>query len=316
MKKQEIESVPRQIKDGTLTVKQAVNDICSFVVNNYPLFGLHKFDEDFRSEIFLSMLERGGQLFQNYDSTICCFEKYLYFYVQSIIRTKLKYYAKKSISEKISNEEIIEDLEEQKDFYNKLNYTYLEPQKVPYTTRIPFAPKVSQKETLTALQNLKDKTCDKTILVLAIKSVYYLTDEQIDRVCKIYHIQKDSFLEIIQMCRNTITKKAEKRNFAQERRNYAYYHHKRCCRILDKLKDEDENTHNLELIQKYQLQEQKYKRRWTNLTNSFKNGYLNLRPTNRTVAGLLGLCERQVTYYINCAKKDAQEKDGLKEEVL
>lgn len=316
MKNQEIEGVTQKVKDGTLTVKQAVNLICSFVVNNYPLFGLHKFDEDFRSEIFLSLLERGEMLLQNYNSKICCFEKYLFFYIQSLIRTKLKYHAKRSMSEKISQEQIIEVLEEQTDLYDKLNYPFFEQPKVPYTSSFPYAPRVSPSETLAALKNIKDKAYDKTILVLAIKSVFYLTDEQIDRVCKIYHIQKDSFLEIIQICRNTIKKRVEKRNFAQERRNYAYYHHKRCCRILDQLKNEDENAHTQELRRKYELQEKKYKRRWDNLTNSFKNGYLNLRPTNKTVARLLGLCERQVTYYINCAKKDAQEKDGLKEEVL
>ncbi len=308
MEKHEIECVPKKVKDGTLTVRQAVNTIGSFVVNNYPLFGLHKFDEDFRSEIFLCILERGEQLIQNYNSNICCFEKYLYFYIQSLIRTKLKYYAKKSISEKISQEEIIEDIEEHTDLYDKLNYKFLEPAKKTSNSDIPFAPKVSPQETLAVLKNIKDKAYDKTILVLAIKSVFYLTDEQIDRVCKIYNIQKDSFLEIIQICRNTIRKKVEKRNFALERRNYAYYHHKRCCRIIDQLKNEDKTAHNEELIKKYQLQEQKYKRRWNNLTNSFRNGYLNLRPTNRTVAGLLDLCERQVTYYINCAKKDVQEK--------
>ena len=94
MEKLEIDCVPQYINDGTLTFKEAVNNICSFVVNNYPLFGLHKFDEDFRSEIFLCLLERGEQIIQNYNSNICCFRKYLYFSIQSLIRTKQKYHAK------------------------------------------------------------------------------------------------------------------------------------------------------------------------------------------------------------------------------
>ncbi len=302
MKNQQIDLLPQQIADGTLTVKEAVNTICSFVIKNYPMFKLHKFDEDFRSEIFIYILEHGEHIIRNYNGEISSFQKYLYYYVMSLISTKLKAFAKRSINERISYEENIEHIDEKSDMYEKLNYAFMENPKVPY------APKASAEDTIKALHKLKDSSYDKTILVLAIKSSYYLTDEQIDKVCHLYNIEKELFYEIIQKCRDSIIKKAEKRNAVQERRNSAYYNHKRYQKLLEKLKNDDIGSRNLQLIESFEKKEAKYKRKWTLLNHSFEKGYMHLRPTNKTVADILGICERQVTYYIKCAKKDAEKK--------
>jgi hypothetical protein len=40
------------------------------------------------------------------------------------------------------------------------------------------------------------------------------------------------------------------------------------------------------------------------LNKAFEEGHLYLRPTNKTIANLLGICERQVAYYIKCAKRE------------
>ncbi len=302
MKNQQIDLLPQQIADGTLTVKEAVNTICSFVIKNYPMFKLHKFDEDFRSEIFIYLLEHGEHIIRNYKSESSSFQKYLYYYIMSLISSKLKLLAKNSINEKISYEENLERAEEKIILYDKLNYAFIENPKAPY------AAKVSSKDTIEALHRLKDSSYDKTILVLAIKSSYYLTDEQIDRVCRLYNLDKEIFYEIIQKCKDSIIKKAEKRNVIQERRNSAYYNHKRCRKLIEKLRNEDIASRNLHLIASYERKEEKYKRKWTHLNQSFEKGYMNLRPSNKTVADILGICERQVTYYIKCAKKDAEKK--------
>ena len=49
---------------------------------------------------------------------------------------------------------------------------------------------------------------------------------------------------------------------------------------------------------------------WKRLNRAFENGLLYLRPTTKTVANLMGICERQVSYYINTAKKEIEEMDN------
>ena len=50
--------------------------------------------------------------------------------------------------------------------------------------------------------------------------------------------------------------------------------------------------------------QKKHYKTWQTLNKKFSDGFLFLRPTNKTVADLLGICERQISYYINCAKQD------------
>ena len=79
-------------------------------------------------------------------------------------------------------------------------------------------------------------------------------------------------------------------------------------RLLEKLQEEDESFNNRILISKLKEKEIRYKNKWKNLNKSFEKGLLNLRPTNKTIADLLGICERQVTYCLSCARKEAKKK--------
>lgn len=305
MENQLIEVIPEKYKTGTMSAKEAVNTICCFVIKNYPLFGLHKFDEDFRSEVFISLLEKGEHVLRNYDREIGCFRKYLYYYIMSLINSRLKSQAKHYIKDCIYFEETLQTVAEKSERYEKLSYSNTKMEKVPY------APKVTPQQTLEALNKLRSSSTDKTLLVLAIKASYYITDSQIERVCRIYKLDKEIMYEIVNRCKNSITKKVERRAAVEERRNKAYYHHKRCSRLVDKLKEEEITPINQQLIENYILKELKYRKRWNDLNNFFEKGNMNLRPTNKTVADILGICERQVTYYINCAKRNAELIESL-----
>ena len=58
------------------------------------------------------------------------------------------------------------------------------------------------------------------------------------------------------------------------------------------------------LSSKFERLEKKHTKNWIKLNKTFEEGHLYLRPTNKTVANLLGICERQVAYYIKSAKKE------------
>ena len=52
---------------------------------------------------------------------------------------------------------------------------------------------------------------------------------------------------------------------------------------------------------------------WQKLNGKFEEGFMYLRPTNRTIGELLDMSERQVCYYINSAKKELKRMtEGLK----
>ena len=113
---------------------------------------------------------------------------------------------------------------------------------------------------------------------------------------------------MVQHCKETLTEKSDRREKAKERRNFAYYHHKRYNKIIQKLKTEDLSDEQFSITkEEYEHKEQKHLRNWNKLNKAFEEGHLYLRPTTKTVADLMGICERQVNYYINCAKKEICE---------
>ena len=67
------------------------------------------------------------------------------------------------------------------------------------------------------------------------------------------------------------------------------------------------------LSRKFERLERKHAKNWQNLNKSFEDGHLYLRPTNKTVADILGICERQVAYYIKTAKNDFDKEHAQEE---
>ena len=307
MNHKELNLIPQQLKSGQITVKEAVNQTGTFLMENYPMFGLHKYDDDFRSDIIVAFLERGEHIFELYHPEMGEYMTFLFSYVSTLINSRLKYLAKYSIHQKVTQEEALRMLDEKEIRYQNINYPSLYSPKIPYSYN-----KVSAEELRKTLKDISEGNSDKKLLVLALKSSFYITDSQIDKICRLYKIEKRIFYEIIEFCKNSVTRKEFRRMRVQERRNYAYYHHKRYKRLLEKLKEEDEVFSNRILISKLTQKENRYKNKWENLNKSFEEGLLNLRPTNKTIADLLGICERQVTYCLSCARKEVEKKNNKK----
>lgn len=307
MKKNDLNTIPERLQNGLITEKEAIHEICSFVARNYPVYGLHKHDEDFRQDILLNLIERGPHIIQLFNPELGDFFTFLYCYICSLINTNLKKLALESIREKLNVEECINQYEDKVIKYNRIDYKSFDIPKAPLTRKT-----IKAEELQEVMKELSSNHKDKKLLILAIKSSYYLTDEQIKKICSIYKIKKDSFYTLVQHCKNNMTGKSQRRDKAEKRRNYAYYHHKRYRKLIENLDDDFISTSLKILKQDLVLKEQKHRLNWNRMNNSFERGCLYLRPTNKTVANLMGICERQVNYYINCAKKDKKKENQKK----
>ena len=290
---------------GKINEKQFTNEICSFVSKNYPVYGLHKYDEDFRQDIIVSLLEKCPHIIHLFNHQYGDFFTFLYCYVCSLINTKIKSLSIISVREKLSMEEFVNIYNEKQYKYHTINYTHLESPKPPLAPK-----KIPPEELQEALKSLSLKHKDKKVFILALKSSYYITDEQINRICELYHFKPEYFYSMIQQCKESLENKSFKREQAYERRNFAYYHHKRYNRIIKDLTENEISERNYVLQHRYESMEKKHTQNWKRLNRAFENGLLYLRPTTKTVANLMGICERQVSYYINTAKKEIEEMDN------
>ena len=307
MKLQELNRLPEKYLAGEISQKQLINLIACFVAENYPVYGLHKYDEDFRQDIILYLIEKGPHLLHIYNPEFGDFFTFLYCYISTLINTKIKNCVMNNMKEKLTFEESVRSLDEKAQKYHKIDYKNFEVQKAPFAHK-----KITPEELHDAVKELSQKQTDKKVIILALKSSYYLTDEQIQRICSIYHIDQEHFYNMVQHCKETLLPKSERRERAEERRNFAYYHHKRYLRIIKNLDEDDliENKYILKEI--YENKERKHRQNWNRMNNIFEKGHLYMRPTTKTVADLMGICERQVNYYLNCVKKDLKKlEDNL-----
>ena len=307
MKIHEFNELPKKLADGEIDQQEAINQICGFVMQNFPLFGLHKFDEDSRQEILLGIIEKGKHICSVYNPKIGDFFTFFYCHVCSIINTLIKKNTSNYIQNKLNMIECINTVNEKQLKYHRIDFQNFEISKAPIARR-----QLSPSELQQALKDLQLDAKDKRIIILALKSSYYLTDEQIEKLCRIYKIKTEAFYNMVQYCKNSILKKSDKHKKALERRNFAYYHHRRYKTLLEDILKEPGEMQNEILSSKFERLEKKHSKNWLSLNKTFEEGHLYLRPTNKTVANLLGICERQVAYYIKSAKKEiiSQASDG------
>ena len=122
MKIQDFNELPQKLADGRLSQKEAINQLCNFVMENFPLFGLQKFDEDTRQEILLGIIEKGIHIMTVYNSQIGDFFTFFYCHVCSIINTLNKKNIYNYIHDKLNVIESINTVNEKQVKYHKIDY--------------------------------------------------------------------------------------------------------------------------------------------------------------------------------------------------
>lgn len=295
MTSKKLNQIPELLHEGKITTKEAVNQIITFISHNYPIFGLQKYDEDFRSDVLVLMLERGEKFLSMYNCQMADFFTYLYCFMSNLIHTKRRILAKHFLKENLTVSEGVNYVSEINHKYTVINYNNFEKPKIPYS----FKP-ISAEYLRQVFAPLSSDSCDKKILVLALKSCFYITDDLIKQVCRMYTITLEDLYLAIQYCKESVLHKTENHEKAIERRNFAYYHHKKYNYQLNQLKNMEKASN--EAAEDFIRKNQKYLKSWINLNKRFQEGYLYLRPTSRTIAEILGISERLVSYYISRAK--------------
>lgn len=305
MKSSELNLVPAKLAAGEISKKEAVNIICAYLNENFPVFGLHKYDEDFREDVIVYFLERGSHVLDLYDSKTADFFTFLYSNIMSYIQTRKRTIARESLKERITLSESASSISDQEYAYNKIDYKKFEIAKAPYY----YSP-ITVENLKKIFEPISKDMTDKKILVLAMKSSYYLSDSMIKKISHIYNINEDDMYKTIQFCKESIAKRSQKHQKAIEHRNYAYYHHKKYKHELENVKTDSEKSGTVFQLEKKYF---KHSQNWKLFNEKFEKGFLYLRPTNKTISEILGICERQVAYYINCAKKEFEKTKNEKE---
>ena len=322
MIKEDIEKIPELVSSGKMSWEQVTRELVVFIIRNKPMFGLHKYDEDFISDFIIQFLVRGAEALAEYNSEKGAFLSYLFCMIRNIVTSLQK---KATLNTRIEyhnvNESII-NYENLAEAYEHINYAEFEVPKVPYVYK-----QVSYKDFQIAcktdsyhikriinsnetefeceirnkLKGFSPKMIKNILMVLTLRSSYYITDSQIEKISNVLGINKSNIQEIIQELKTQMDSRVIHKEKIEIRRNRAYFNHKT---IRDQIKWNDMNFaepeyENYKLNRKYE----KNTKNWSTLNHQLEEGKIHIRPTTKLIAKILGISPRQVTYYQSTARK-------------
>ncbi len=239
MNENDLQTYSQIWNDGKLSNQEFLEKLTLYIIHNKNLLGLQKHDEDFMQDLLLKVLETGEKFLNSYNPNIGPFENYFKAYLSTLIHSKKKALVKKIIESKVFDEESINNYSEKIERYELLELPPEFKPKAPYS----FTP--IEKTDFDTIFKLKPNKKDKRLLVLALKASFYITDFQIENLCKFYELNPKDFLNSIQYCKASITDKSKRREMFIERRNKAYCYHKKYEKQLNFLKEKDFNKFKL-----------------------------------------------------------------------
>lgn len=290
-KSEEIEQLPEFVASGKITKAEALNLIAEEIYRTPFRFGLAGYDEDFRSDVILSFLQKGMSVLERYIPERSSFRSYLFAFIQGLVLTQKrnqirKMVADNSIRNYISREEA---------------YTEQPPAEQLSVSCTPVKYKAVENgdiwRTLSNRCRAVGTSNAKTALILALKSSYYIPADCVDEISSYCSIESAELHRLISELNSLLYRKIDRRNLIINRRNNAYYFHRKYFMQLKYCNRE--KTNMADLSGRYTRQTEN----WKNKNKLLQKSRYRVCPTNKMIAKLLGICERQVSYYIKRAKE-------------
>lgn len=293
--------LPELVKNNELSAQEAAKIIAGDVMKNSVLYRVPQTDEDITSELCLRLIQNSEYIFKHFNSRLCSFKTYLstyiHYQIMNIIRDN---YKADYLDEHIKNMSIF-NYEEDENKYNMdetsfniahlKNLSHSKISKVPFTKKHPIS-----SEGFREFFETKPEKKIKTTLVLALKASYYLTNDHIEKISRYCGIKKSDLQELVDEIKESLLKKQEKIETTKKLRDKSFQLHLKFQQMIDKASTDLKKQ---EYLKKYSKQTENWKKKNILLQEQA----LKLCPTNRRLAELLGICERQVGYYLQQAEQ-------------
>ena len=300
-----IENLPELVSGKIISAEDAAKKIAE-AIHRFPhRFGLISYDEDFRSEIILTVIQKGSKLFTKFQRGKSSFISYIHFFVQGLIMSQKRDNTRKYISECTVSEYLNSEVEYKQDEIEKI-----------FEKRYAIAQKKKEYTILSNDQVWKNigaqsvearkKRVSKTALILALKSSYYIKPDEIDEVAEHCRLEGAEIHRMVSELNSHLYKKIRRRNNLQRSRDIAYFFHRKYNLQLNYFNHKTDDTKNLE---------KKYNKRtelWNIRNAELRNNRSRITPTNKMIAKILNICERQVCYYITHAKEVIKKEESLR----
>lgn len=310
----ELNDLPQLIQEGKLSNKEAINYLAEFIHKNPAVFGLEKESPDFRNDLIIDLLEKGDRFLQAYNPDAGKFFPFFYATVKGRIKAIRKKECRLNIHESCIFEELIQNLSYEGTKY--IGYREIKPVEKGYK-KPPYAvPKVKPEDIESFFKQEKLSKELKTMLVLLFKYAFFIDYEQLKTICLYTGIDYNFLVMIKDYCMDYLDKKVKAQEKASEIRNRTYFLRKRTGYQISSIQKQLINSEkNSTLNYKLDSLNNKFYRQTERLekdNSEIIKKYSHIVLKDKQIADFLGVCERQVRYYISNAKNNKIDLKKLK----
>ena len=330
MEREDFELIHGQIESGELSCKQAIEKVIVFIAQNKPMYGIQMYDEDFISEFFIYFLERAEKIFQTFDAQQGNFFSYIFGFVKNCCQSVQKQRTSKQVVEHFNTGESISNYEERQTAYAQINYDDFDRPKVPYNFT-PIKPKFFQlacksdkyllkpgpskkgppipPEIKEKLKNYSPHLVQNIMRVLALRSAYYITEEQISKISLWFNIDKNILEMNIQEIKSEMYERIIHKEHLLQRRNRLYF---QCKKLKELIEWNNKTKQNPEYYNELLLKKlKKCNDALDQLNAQIRDGIIHVRPSTRIIAKYIDKSPRQITYYQTIARKIGLDIDKV-----
>jgi len=283
MKNIEINELPELFKNKKISLNQARDILWTTIYLKPYEYGLQTLTEDQRSDYLIWLSQRFIQLLNNYKHGTVCFSFFLKACIKKSLNGWIKRQLKKYAGENCLEQHLLLENEEKESPVDFMAQT----EKINVEMLNKILNKYSDKQ---------QKIVKDFIHICACKACHELDLDIIKAISDFLGINFTSFLKEINELKTITSKKNQKRQQIIERRNRAFYFHKKFLFELSRL-DPSSISYNL-ILEKYKNQTENWKKINEELKHKFSSS-----PTSTQIALSTGIKPRQVSFYLNHKKK-------------
>lgn len=307
-----LDDIPDLVKSKKLSSNEACIQIYLILYTNPARFNIHDMDEDARSDFLLYFLQKKTlRLLENYDPLISPFGAYIYKTIQT---SRMTFCSK--LSEQSNYRQVCFE-DSQNSYYEQMEYTQnkvteiAEPKKKfnlnSDSNEIPqlvFKRVFQKAQHRLCVAESQDRKLKRGLLILALKSAWYISDEQIQKVSMFCQIPPSVLTSTVCSLKSGLITKALNRKVIEDNRNRAYSFVRNYRMQMAQNKDSMDKIKFTQLQKKLDFQFDS----WFTKNAKLKSGALRISPSNSEVANALGLTSRLVSFYMRKLKDIDPEK--------
>ncbi len=176
-----------------ITKEEAINQLMTIVLKNPAYFGLEKLSKEKLQDFIFYSINKINNIFKNYDSSKASFSTYFQLTIRYSFETWKRTMSQISAKNKV---------------YKKMNY-FVDNEKV-FTSQHNIDSYIAEKDEVyfpTKNKKRKKQLSDFELLVIALKSSYYISNEQIEKIMNNSNLNRISLTSYIKELNEKLIKK-------------------------------------------------------------------------------------------------------------